>query len=415
MKMTTWGMATALSHFGILTSLFLLLCGQLFYLIWTWQDHKGRPWLVCAGWSLLLFVFFSILFDTTRLDGMPLAVLWVVTILSVAVMVGLFHRTHQKETHRITQSSIKEAMDELPVAGCYFSESGRVKLCNKQMYRLYHDMTGKDLQSLTELHEVLKDCPGGIYRARDGAVWQYYEEAIAVDGKVYTEAAFTEITEICRINTELARDNEALQAVNQKLRKMYARAEDSIREREYLAFKLKIHDEIGQSLAVLRKTLQDRQTAEKAAEPDERMVREQIRKLSVAAGTLLFHPDADSIDEYDVLLSECADLGVELKLDGMLPMEPLIYDLTVMAMRECVTNCVRHAHGTQVHVRIKGLPGGYLVQITNDGEKPKGEIAEGSGLSALRRSIEHAGGEMQISHHPAFSMNLTFMREEMNL
>lgn len=413
--MTIWGMTSELSHFGILTSLFLLLCGQLFYLIWTWEDRKGRLWLVCAGWSLLLFVLFSILFDTTRLDGMPLAVLWVVTILSAAVMVGLFSRTHQKETHRITRSSIKEAMDELPVAGCYFSENGRVKLCNKQMYRLYHNMMGKDLQSLSELHEVLKDCPGGIYRAQDGTVWQYYEEAIAVDGKAYTEAAFTEITEICRINAELAKDNEALQAVNRKLRKMYARAEDSIREREYLAFKLKIHDEIGQSLAVLRKTLQDRQTAEKTEDQDERMVRKQIRKLSVAAGTLLFHPDAGSIDEYDVLLSECADLGVELKLDGMLPMEPLIYDLTVMAMRECVTNCVRHAHGTQVEVRIKGLPGGYLVQITNDGEKPKGEIIEGSGLSALRRSIEHASGEMQISHYPAFSMNLTFMREEMNL
>ncbi len=230
-----------------------------------------------------------------------------------------------------------------------------------------------------------------------------------IDGKEYTEAVLTDITEVVRANAELAKDNEALQAVNQKLCKMYARAEDSVREREYLSFKLKIHDEIGQSLAVLRKILQNGET------DDRQTMQAQLCKLSVAAGTLLFHPDADSIDEYDVLLSECADLGVELKLDGMLPIESLIYDLTVTAMRECVTNCVRHAHGTQVEVRIKGVPGGYLVRITNDGEAPKGEITEGSGLGALRRSIEHAGGEMRISHEPVFAMNLIFMREEMDL
>ena len=99
----------------------------------------------------------------------------------------------------------------------------------------------------------------------------------------------------------------------------------------------------------------------------------------------------------------------------MLPVEPEIYDLLVSALRECVTNCVRHAHGTQVLVRIRGVPGGYTVRITNDGEKPRQQIIEGGGLSDLRQSIESAGGRMQISHSPAFVMWLTFMREEMNL
>ncbi len=106
---------------------------------------------------------------------------------------------------------------------------------------------------------------------------------------------------------------------------------------------------------------------------------------------------------------------MELKRDGMLPVEPEIYELIVAALRECVTNCVRHAHGTQVSVRIRGVPGGYTVRITNDGETPRGRIVEGSGLSDLRCSIENAGGEMQLSHSPEFVMRLTFMREEMNL
>ena len=98
-----------------------------------------------------------------------------------------------------------------------------------------------------------------------------------------------------------------------------------------------------------------------------------------------------------------------------MPLEPLIYDLVVKAVRECVTNCVRHACGTAVFVRIAGLPGGYGVTITNDGKKPQGRIVEGGGLSDLRRSVESAGGEMSVSHYPEFALKLTMMREEMEL
>jgi len=115
------------------------------------------------------------------------------------------------------------------------------------------------------------------------------------------------------------------------------------------------------------------------------------------------------------LLAQAAELGVEIRLDGMLPIEPDIYDLVVQAVRECMTNCVRHAHGTAVFVRVVGIPGGYTVIITNDGKKPHGPIREGSGLSALRQSIENAGGEMSLSHYPEFLLRFTLMREEMEL
>lgn len=406
--MMMWGIA-ANQSFWILTVLFFILCAQIFYLIWMWETRRSRGYRILACWFVLLFAGFAVLFDTNIANHIPVVWIWILTGAQAAAMSAVTAVTYKRNRQRITRGSIKEAMDELPASGCYFTAGGSVKLCNRQMYRLFHMMTGKDLQTLQELYEALSSCPGGIYRAEDGSVWKYYEEQIAADGNVYTEAVFTDITEIDRINAELKQDNKALNKVNRKLKKMYARAEDSIREREYLTFKLKIHDGIGQSLAVLRKALQG------GAAGERQKVLEQIRRLSVAVGTLIFNPDADSVDDYDVLLSECADLGVELRLDGMLPMEPLIYNLTVMALRECVTNCVRHAKGALVEAKIKGVPGGYTIRITNDGEAPKGEIKEGSGLGALRKSIENAGGEMQISHYPAFSMSLTFMREEMDL
>lgn len=238
-------------------------------------------------------------------------------------------------------------------------------------------------------------------------MWYYREREALAGGTRYTEVIFTNGTELFAANDELERDDRELLRVNEKLQRMYARAEDCVREREYLAFKMKIHDDIGQSLSVLRQTLQSGASAEETER--------QVKKLSLAAGTLVYSPGAGSGDPYDALLAEAAELGVEIKLDGMLPIEPEIYALAVRAIRECLTNCVRHAHGTAVFVRIMGIPGGYTVSITNDGERPRGPIREGGGLSALRQSIENAGGELTLSHYPEFLLRFTLLREEMEL
>ena len=99
----------------------------------------------------------------------------------------------------------------------------------------------------------------------------------------------------------------------------------------------------------------------------------------------------------------------------MLPLEPAIYDFVVKAVRECVTNCVCHAHGSVVSVRIAALPGGYTVTETNDGRRPAGKITKGGGLSNLRGSVENAGGRMLALSEPVFALKLILMREEMEL
>lgn len=147
-------------------------------------------------------------------------------------------------------------------------------------------------------------------------MWYYREREALAGGTRYTEAIFTNGTELFVANDELERDDRELLRVNEKLQRMYARAEDRVREWEYLAFKMKIHDDIGQSLSVLRKTLQSGASAEETER--------QVKKLSLAAGTLAYSPGAGSGAPYDALLAETAELGVEIKLDGMLPIEPEI-------------------------------------------------------------------------------------------
>lgn len=413
--MTLWNFASSAERLLLMLGVFLVLCMQLFYLLWAVEYCRAKRYCFTAVTFVLSFVFLMALCDTDWMADVPMWEVWLILFLLAAFSISML-QSHAKVTkENITRSSIKEAMDDLPIAGCYFTAKGRVKLCNRQMYCLYYAMTRQDLQSLDELHNALEHhvengipvTRDGGYVFPDGKVWYFSEKHITIDGESYIETIFTEATEFSVANEELFLDNQELQLINTKLQKLYVRAEDRIREREYLAFKMKIHDDIGRSLAVIRKVMQG-----DFASGD---IEKQIQTLSHAVGTLVYSPESDSPDPYDRLLNEAVELGVEVRLDGMMPLEPLISSLIVRAIRECVTNCVRHAHGTLVFVRIVGVPGGYEVTITNDGEKPKGKIIEGGGLSNLRQSIEGAGGEMMLSHYPGFMMNLTLMREEMEL
>ena len=99
-------------------------------------------------------------------------------------------------------------------------------------------------------------------------------------------------------------------------------------------------------------------------------------------------------------------------MSGYLPSGTRVEALTVQAVRECVTNCIRHAKGNEVRVDIKNYAQIYTVTISNNGEKPRSAVTEGSGLTGLRRSVEAAGGEMRISHSPAFALILNLPGKE---
>lgn len=211
-----------------------------------------------------------------RRRGLPAADF--VFLLSGAVSFAETVREVKRERTSVTCGSIREAMDDLPAAGCYFTERGDVKLCSRRMYMLYRDVTGRDLQTLSELHAVLWHCAstygtadGGAIVFPDGRVRQYSERTVeAGDAGRCTESILTDVTELCDTNEALRRKNAELSRVNAELERMYAREAERIREEEYLAFKMKLHDDLGRSLVALRRSLREGASgAETAAQLDE--------------------------------------------------------------------------------------------------------------------------------------------------
>ena len=100
------------------------------------------------------------------------------------------------------------------------------------------------------------------------------------------------------------------------------------------------------------------------------------------------------------------ELGIYVQISGDFPQHPSYRLLTDRAIRECVTNCARHAHGSTVLVKIEKGANEYSIRITNDGDAPEKNAEEGGGLSALRKAAESEKCIMQVSFSPEFCLVL---------
>ena len=358
---------------------------------------------------LSFFILFSalILFPQdgdadTGLCGLPWILVAVLLILAAVHLSVAIPIERRRLFERITPDSIREATNDLTMGICFADPAGRIILCNETMRELSYMMIGSYPQMIGELDTVLfppgpdgERSSSGIFFFPSGNVRQFNSNRIAVSGEEgWRQITAQDITELYRVREQLESENRRLAETNRKLRAMYDRMTDDIREKESLEMKIRVHDTMGRSLITIQDIMENSDEADKKLAE----LKEAVSILSESSSS----PRGDIYDE----IKNCEKLGVRLILNGYVPNDIRLERLVVAAIRECATNCVKHAHGTYVAVNIQKRFGIYSVTITNDGEKPKGKITEGSGLSSLRRSVEAAGGEMLTAHSPRFALLL---------
>lgn len=416
---------------GLALSAQLLLCGLLFFAAMSrlalciYRYVSTGSWRRCLGDGLLfLAVLLPLALFTASADparGFFLRVPWgllpllsaLLTAGAAAGMAGEYRRSRQSPS----PAMIRETLDDLNTGICFSDATGRMILVNRTMGELAAALTGSYPQTLAELTGALGS-PGAdrgvtvmegdplLYRFPDDRVWQFRTAGLtdpALSG--FTQVTAQDVTQLWEVNERLREGNEALAGTNEKLKRMYERLADRIREEETLSLKMRVHNEIGASLIALSELLENGS----AEDMDRRLLtlQDAVRYFSgsgpAMAGTL------------EGLRRQAGEMGVTLALEGALPSAPWMEELITDAARECVTNCVRHAGGDRVTVAATRRTGVRTVVITNSGRVPQGPIAEGGGLSALRKKVEARGGEMRLSHAPRFALILNLPEQEVEL
>ena len=310
----------------------------------------------------------------------------------------------------ISAWSVKETMDDVPCGVCVSDSWGRIVLSNKKMRELSRMLIGAVLQNYEDLKQVLdgnKSVQGvtrlspenSVLYLPNGTVWMFQNYMLTEEEVAgYLQTVAFDVTEIYFNSEKIQMKNEKLELLNQKLKKMYEQIDESIREQETLKMKMQVHDSFGRSLLTIRRMLEGNK------EPDYMKNQLEILKQSVYILSGIMQDDTEK--QYEESIKHAEKLGVSVEIEGELCDEYQVALITDKAIRECVTNCIRHAHGRRVYVQSHKTREGWKVCITNDGERPKEGCREGGGLSALREVVERDGGEMTTKFEPEFMLAL---------
>lgn len=412
----------------LLVALFLTLILSLFLLLAAYGRQRDK-WKKYLHLSVFLFflILLSVLADafsriTEGLEykmwlPLPMWLLWCITFAADFLIIWDIAGQWRLRRQSLSRDSIKQALDMLPSGICYFTPSGSVKLCNRQMDSLFRTIAQSDLQTLAELQDALSDCDacGGVIRLSqesqaylfpDGKAWRYRQtEVKAEDGVVYTEAVFSDITELYNKNLELKAQIKRLNAISRELKWLSDNALILTREKEVLSAKTKLHDDMGAGLIAIRHILNNNQTEEAAN------AIELFRRAVSAIKYDNAYPQGHS--ELDRFLHDAEAIGIKVNLSGELPDQEELRYVMILAMRECLTNSVRHAGATAIHITVEKKGDSVSMKITNDGRPPETEVVPKGGLHNLYRHIIACGGTMEIQSKPSFALTvvLTVIQE----
>ena len=419
--MTNFYLSSASAQTLLLVALFLTLILSLFLQLAAYGSRFGKR-KRCLHLSVFLFVFvlLSVLGDAfSRISEgleykawlpLPMWLLWCITFASDFLIIWDIAGLWRLKRRALSHDSIKQALDMLPSGICYFTPFGNVKLCNRQMDSLFRTISQSDLQTLAELQEALSDCDdcSGVIRLSrerqtylfpDGKAWRYRQtEVKASDGVVYTEAVFSDITELYNKKLELKAQIKRLSDISRELKWLSDNAMILTREKEVLSAKTKLHDDMGAGLIAIRHILLHNRTEEA----------ENAMDLFRRAVSTIKYDNAypQGLSELDRFLHDAEAIGIKVNLSGELPQQEELRQVMILAMRECLTNSVCHAEATSMHIMAEKKEDSFSVRITNDGRPPETEVVPKGGLHNLYRNIIDCGGTMEIQSKPVFELTV---------
>lgn len=347
--------------------------------------------------------------------GLPACLIWLLAGVLLIYAAVSYIRTLRRSKHDLSRESIKEGCDNLRDGICFFDESGAVQMINHKMLSVEIMLFGKEIQTLDELHSALRHPQSGVdrldeaipmYGFPDGTVCRFSERTFFdQDGETVTEVTAADVTELYRKQRELNRENARLLDANRRMRKIMDNMNEIVREEEILTMKMRVHDDIGHSILSARKAL--------LQQNDIAVIRESAALWEKAVSLLdRANHMPQPPDEWESIQNRAGDLGMKIEIDGELPKQERLRHLLALAVRECMTNCVRHADGSKVFVEVVSCDTKITCVITNDGRRPSQAIVEGGGLSGLRRRIESEGGRMELQRSPRFALTIVLPRKE---
>jgi two-component system sensor histidine kinase DesK len=196
-----------------------------------------------------------------------------------------------------------------------------------------------------------------------------------------------------------------------KLRRAHEEIENlaKIAERERIARDL--HDVLGHTLSLI--TLKS-ELAGKLIDREPQRAKEEIRAVEATAREALSEVRQAVVgyrsktlnEEFKLAKSTLETAGVKVDCEAKtVPLQPAQESVLGLALREAVTNIIRHARAHSCRLRLEQSNGNCLLEIADDGQG--GTHIEGNGLRGMRERVEAVGGSLQRSSESGTKLLIT--------
>ena len=350
---------------------------------------------------------------------------------------------------------IREAMDKLNVGLSLATDDGFPIITNRKMNEIVFRLFGHTMMNVEETwQEILSAEEQGIFRGpseemtpvegitevlnmeegnpakerafrlSDGTVYRFRKEKLEpVEGKLdliqlsvaditrFVEARHAAEEETAHLNKQLARQ----QAILQEIVKLN-------HEQELLATKMRVHGVLGENLILSEQIAEGGST-----ETLPRLIRNwhtAVQNLSAVSEEDRVRPVRGSSagEELDRVAGM---IGCRIIYDGNPPLDPTMSSFFYAAIREALTNAVRHAGAKELYVKTRRQSDRYVVEITDNGRKtidPENaarlaagadvDILLGDGLRNLRSKLEQQGANLQLVRDEGVKLRVELPAEQ---
>jgi signal transduction histidine kinase len=203
-------------------------------------------------------------------------------------------------------------------------------------------------------------------------------------------------------------------AVNRSVEAQRLRSAIAAAEAERGRWARELHDETLQALGGLRVLLAST-VGRGDTESKDQAMRHAIEDIELEIGNLrgiitdlrpALLDDLGLVPALEALLDRRRDAGLDVSSeislpassDSSTPLSPELETTVYRLVQESLTNVVKHADATSVHVRLACQEGKLVIEVSDDGRgfDPE-ERTAGFGLAGMRERVYLAGGELEIT------------------
>lgn len=308
-----------------------------------------------------------------------------------------------------TVALIREAINSYPDGICFAAPGGRPILANKKINDICYKLTGHTVTNADRMWEelgdkripdTLSDLKGDssndlnegteqiLCRLEKKQVWQFQRRQLLLDSGPVMQYEAANVSELYRYQKQLQEKNEQLAQMLERQRVLLKNIVENNLKQELLDTKMRIHSDFGKLLVMTESRLSNWQEKDKSEifEAWDHVITD-LENASEREEIVTDSPQTE-------LLKIAEMIGCKVEFIGEQPKERRVLLLLYAAIREALTNAVRHAGADRLIVEIQHDEKCYKITISSNGRNDVMSVQEGGGLSDLRHRLEQEGATL---------------------